>query len=530
VKFIIKILIIFAICSLQIFTQKKEIIAYFGGYHSAHSGFLVKDVEKRGVADKITVINYAFATPWPDSSGNIIPQINPYFAYQEVYSGEMSVDGIADDSTQSLRGNFNQLKKLKLKFPDIKILLSIGGYGGSKYFSDLALTGESRKKFVDECIDIFIRGNLPLVDNAGGSGSGKNIFDGFDLDWEFPVSGGPEGTHYNPNDRENQTALFTLFRKKLDAINPDLLLTTAVSARSWEFWKYNFNRDQKYLDWFNVMTYDYHGSWESVTGHHTNLLSSQFDPDDNRESMDYTVKYLLDSAKVDKNKIAPGAAFYGKGWMNVDSTNFGLYQQGNPDTSRSRIRFSNYMDFSDIKQKGYNCYWDSNAMAAWLYNPVKKKFWTYDDIRSVVLKARYVDAYDLRGLMFWAIGGDDTSATLIKSIYNRNMPDIKTNNDNEENNLAAIVIARPKNFDNFTEHSNVVIETNIKNAKGEIAKVEFFVDDNSIGYNRIAPFGWVWFNALPGKHKIKVVAKDSAGGDSDSEYVEINVIKSDKND
>ena len=252
--------------------QQKEIVAYYGGFHSPGYGMLIKDIAQRNLADKLTVINYAFARPGEDSLMEIVPEINTYFAYQEVYTSEMSVDGIADDSSQALRGNFNQLRKLKIKYPNLKIILSIGGWGGSKYFSDAALTAESREKFVNTCIDYYIKGNLPVVGNAGGPGSGKGVFDGFDLDWEFPISDGPEGTHYNVNDRENQTALFALFRKKLNEINPNLLLTAAVSARVWEFWKYNFEKDQRYLDWFNVMTYDFHGIFDTITGHHTNLL------------------------------------------------------------------------------------------------------------------------------------------------------------------------------------------------------------------------------------------------------------------
>lgn len=501
--------------------QKKEIIAYYGGFRS---GYYVKDIERIGSADKLTVINYAFAVPVPDSLGNIIPKINSYSAYQEVYSGEMSIDGIADDSAQMLRGNFNQLRKLKERYPDIKILLSIGGWGGSKYFSDLALTPESREKFVDACIDIFIEGNLPVESNAGGNGSAKGLFDGFDLDWEFPISGGPDGTHYNSNDRENHTALFALFREKLNAINPVLLLTAAVSARTWEFWKYNFIKDQQYLDWFNVMTYDYHGSWESRTGHHTNLLSSSEDPDPGNESLDRTVKYLLDSAGVSNNKIVPGAAFYGKGWVEVDSINSGLYQSGKADTTRSHIRFKNYLDFSEVIKEGYHYHWDDLTMAAWLYNPHSKKFWTYDDILSISLKAHYVDAYNLRGLMFWEITSDDTLGSLVNTIFNKNMPDFTDFEKKDDNVPPLIKIIEPNDSYYIVEGSNVNIKTRTSDMDGKVVKVEFFVDSISVGYNRIAPFNWVWFNAISGKHEIKAIATDNNGGTTISQPVQIMVM------
>ncbi|MCB0751909.1 MAG: hypothetical protein KDC52_10575, partial [Ignavibacteriae bacterium] len=258
--------IFFLIQSLN-FAQKKEIVAYYHGtYHKNHIA-QEKYLLDKDLIDKITVINYAFSIPVQDSTGKIVPLItNPFFAYQEYYSTEMSVDGIADDSSQTLRGQFNQLRKLKKLNPDLKILISIGGWGGSKYFSDLALTASSREHFVDSCLSLFISGNLPIVNGAGGNEAAFGVFDGIDLDWEFPITGGPEGTHYNENDRENHTELFKLFREKLNKIDKNLLLTAAVTGRSNEFWQYNFSQDQQYLDWFNLMSYDLHGSAENLTG------------------------------------------------------------------------------------------------------------------------------------------------------------------------------------------------------------------------------------------------------------------------
>jgi len=492
--------------------QKREIIAYYPEFRSKEQLFYVRDLEKNGTASKLTVMNYAFVEPGPDSSGNIIPEfINSYSAYQEIFPSELSVDGIADSPNQQLRGQFNQLRKLKVRHPHLKILLSIGGWAGSKYFSDLALTDSSRKNFVDACIDWFIKGNLPAEKNAGGKSSAAGLFDGFDLDWEFPIKGGLEGNHYNPNDRENHTALFALFREKMDEINPNLLLTAAISARASEFWKYDFEKDQQYLDWYNVMTYDFHGSWEMRTGHHTNLLSSPADPDWEKNSLDHTIKYLLDSAGVGCDKIVPGAAFYGKSWQDVNSSSYGLYQRAKPDTVWNRIKFNNYLDFSGIINSGYQCYWDDHAMSAWLYNPKEKIFFTYDDIRSIALKARYVDAYDLRGLMFWEITGDDTSGNLVGTIYNRNIPDIEIPTRKNYNILPTIKILEPYNDSLIFAGSNFIINTNIEENNRTIVKVEFFVDELSIGYNTIYPFMWVWFNTEEGEHKISAAVTKNDG-------------------
>jgi len=259
------------------------------------------------------------------------------------------------------------------------------------------------------------------------------------------------------------------------------------------------------------MTYDFHGIWDTITGHHTNLLSSPKDPDPLKESLDHTVKYMLDSASVSSSKIVPGAAFYAKYWVNVDSIDNGLYQASKNDTAREYLHFNNYMDYSNLVKDGYKVYWDDFSLAPWLYSPNEKKFWTFDDPRSIALKARYVDAYNLRGLMFWAIAGDDSMGTLINTIYNKNMPDISTALSIEKNDLLKIQIIQPVNSDKFIQGSDIIIKTKTNDSKGKIVKVEFFVDNKSIGYNRFSPFNWAWFNASSGTHLITAKATDEYG-------------------
>ncbi len=519
------LLLLFIIIPASVTPQEKEIVAYYAGPHRNSQQNFLRNLDKNGSADKITTLCYAFAFPRPDSSGNIIPKVDEFAAYQKIYSGDISIDGIADSQTQSLRGVFNQLKKLKARHTNLKVVLSIGGWGGSTYFSDLALSPESREKFVDTCIDMYIKGNLPLENGAGGKGSAKGVFDGFDIDWEFPVSGGPEGTHYNPNDKDNMSSLFALFREKLDAIKPGLLLTAAISGRVWEFWKYNFNEDKKYLDWFNVMTYDFHGFGDSLTGHNTNLLSSPNDPDPYKESYDHAIKYLLDTAGISSSKIVPGAAFYARIWKNIDSVNFGLYQPVNYSSGNDLFGYMHYNNLKEQIVKNNNqSHWDNLAMAPWFYDPNEKTFWSYDDTRTIALKEHYADAYNLKGLMFWAVNGDDSSGTLVNIIYNKDMEDISFT-PNSDNSLPLIKMTEPVDKNIFKAGDNVRIITNVVDKDGTVVKVEFFVDGNSIGYNTIAPFDWVWFNADAGRHQIKAAAYDNNGGKSSSNPVEVNIIK-----
>ncbi len=522
-KLIKLLLIIFFILPLIVKAQTKEVVAYWGaGSHH----YLVKNIETSGSADKITVLIYAFAVPAPDSTGNIIATFRRlYPVYQQPYTAEMSIDGVVDDSTQPLRGQFNQLKKLKERHPGLKILLSIGGWDGCTYYSDAALTPKSREIFVDDCINKFILGNLPKADSAGGKGVAAGIFDGFDIDWEFPVSGGPEGMHYNPNDKKNYTSLIKLFRKKLNEVRPGLILTAAVPADKPNINNINIPAVKNYLNWFNVMTYDFHGSWNRVTGHHTNLLSSPNDTTDNgvKLSLDKSVKYFMDSLGVKSYKIVPGVAFYGKAWANVDSFDHGLYQPG-IDTGRVlNWGQGNYSSINSLLSEGFKYYWDTLAMAPWLYNKTKKIFFTFDDSKSVSLKRHYVDAFNLGGIMCWEISGDDSTGTLINTMYTGNMPYVKTDKPNLGASSPLIKIITPADGNTVSAGSNLIINTVVKDRKSAVAKVEFYGDGISIGYCTKAPFDWVWFNIPAGVHTLKAIATDNYGNMNVSNNIKIEV-------
>jgi len=523
------ILIVFLVLSqLALLAQRKEIVAYYPEWGPALKHYYVKNIETSGSTKKITVLNYAFIEPGPDISGNIIAKfMNPYLDYQQVYSADSSVDGVADDSTQLLRGEFNQLKKLKAIHPELKIVISIGGWTGSTWFSDAALTPQSREKFVNDCIDKFIYGNLPRGNNAGGNGVAAGIFNGFDFDWEFPVIGGDEGIHHNKNDRENLSELITLFRKKLDVLKSGFLLTEAIPAGRNILMNFNLLKDQTILNWYNVMTYDFHGSWDDRADHHTNLFSSHADAKFKgiKESFAGSVLFLIDSMGVSPDKIVPGASFYGVGWKVRDTANNGLFQLGNVAKGISDLGFNDYKDLSSLMKKGYRYYWDNYAMAPWIFNPHDSTFWSFDDPVSVALKTQFVYAHNLHGLMFWDISADDSIGTLVNTIYSRNMPDIILPKVRAGKIYPLISIAAP-NKNIYVHHgSDVIINIDIIKKAADILKVEYFADNVSLGYNTKPPYSWVWFNASKGKHKIKAAATDRNGNRKFSKEVTLYVRK-----
>jgi chitinase len=527
-KFRNLLLISFTFLPVIMNAQKKEIVAFFPEWRGkGEHPYYVKDIEKRNSADKITVLNYAFIIPGPDSTGKIIPQfIDTNLAYLQQYKQEISIDGVADDSSQVLRGQFNQLKKLKQRHQNLKILLSLGGWEGSRYFSDAALTPASREVFVSACIDRFINGNLPLINGAGGKGSAAGIFDGFDIDWEYPVKGGAE-IHHNHDDNSNLSKLIALFRSKLDSINPAYILTETVPAIEKYARYYNIYHDQQYLDWYNLTTYDFHGSWDTATGHNSNLLSPPVDTTAEGEvnSFDKTVRLFNCIYGVSKSKLVPGAAFFGKGWKDVDTANYGLGMKGSVAKSLTEGGYNYFSDLTDLLRKGFKLHWDNNTMAPYLYNPEKKIFWTFDNAKSIALKALYVDTYDLRGIMFWEITGDDSLGTLVNTIYTRKMPEVKIKPDKKKISLPEIKITSPLPSDWINSGTNVVIETESFDTAGAIVKVEYVGDRKSLGYDIEAPFSWVWFNIPEGDHTIKVIAYDNNGRKKESQQVKLLVRK-----
>ncbi len=392
----------------------KQIVGYFTEW-GIYSGYMVKNVATSGSADKLTVINYAFANAAPDASGQVTCQLFDEWAdYQRPTSAAESVDGVAVEWPNAVLGNFQQLKALKALYPNLKVVISVGGWTGSKYFSDAALTPASRKAFVASCINLFIKGDLPNPGwgGMGGPGAAAGIFDGIDIDWEYPAAEGNTGNIVRPEDTQNFTALMSEFRRQLDAIDPHLLLTAALPAGPDKYSKIELRKVSRILDWINLMTYDFHGPWDTVTNFQSNLYPSRQDPSSPRSSVLTSVQGYLD-ARVPPEKIVVGTPFYGHGWTGVADVNHGLYQTAAGVAGGGSLNYNVLQGM--IGAGGFTRYFDERTQAAWIFDGTT--FWTLDDAQTLTARTDYVRRQDLAGIMFWELSGDDAAGTLINAIY-----------------------------------------------------------------------------------------------------------------
>jgi chitinase len=429
--------------------------AYFTQWGIYANATYPKSLETSGQAGKLDFIQYAFenidpvnktcfeansAASQDESNPNAGDGAGDVFAdYQKSYDAASSVDGVADVWNQPIAGNFNQLKKLKAKHPNLKILVSIGGWTYSKYFSDVAASDAARKKFVTSCVDMFIKGNLPALGGFGGPGTGAGVFDGIDIDWEYPGSpGGHTGNHYTAADKQNFTLLLAELRSQLDAygasVGKKLYLTAAVPAGQDKIQYIETNKVGQYLDYANAMTYDMHGAWETTTNLQDPLYSSPSDP--------FTVgtsgqKYSVDAAVTawttgdsafgipggfPAGKLVLGYPLYYRGWAGVPAgQKHGLYQSATSGATGHALSgnvagVSFYKELTGFVDNPAYTYYDTQAQAAYFYDG--STLWSGDNAQSIKAKTDYAHCKGLAGAMLYSMEALDSAGTLFNAVIN----------------------------------------------------------------------------------------------------------------
>jgi chitinase len=318
-------------------------------------------------ARKLTRINYAFAS---------------------IQDGRIAAIGPTDAP------NLSALVTLKQENPSLQVLISVGGWLGSGNFSDMALTPESRLRFIDSVVAFVERYHL----------------DGLDIDWEYPGQIGA-GNRFRPQDKRNYTLLLAEIRKRFNReekkLQRPLVLTIAAGSDDRFLEHTEMGPVARVVDTVNLMAYDYYepGS-EPITGNHAPLYTDPEDP--SHVSADASVR-LFERAGVPERKIVLGVPFYGHVWGHVPPNHHGLFQPGSPVPGA----FARYSDITgSMLGHGFTRYWDSSASVPYLYNAQKEEFVSYEDPESLALKCAYVQRMHLGGIMFWEYSADASGALL----------------------------------------------------------------------------------------------------------------------
>lgn len=305
------------------------------------------------------------------------------FSFAHLQGNKLHIDKAQDSVT------IRKLVSLKKKYPTLKIILSMGGWGGCKECSAVFNTDAGRKEFAASSKHLLQYFNA----------------DGIDLDWEYPAIEGYPGHQYLPEDKHNFTILLQELRK---AFGNKYELSFAAGGFT-NFMQSSIEWEQiiPLVDRVNLMTYDLVHGFSTTSGHSTPLYSTPFQ----RESGDNAVR-MLDSMHFPVNKLVLGAAFYARVFQVQDSVNNGLYL---PCKFLRGVDFKNF-NKEILNNPNYHYFWDSTAHAPYLFNDKENLLVTFDDKKSVAEKAQYVIDKGLDGIMFWELTNDVYTNGLLEAI------------------------------------------------------------------------------------------------------------------
>ena len=320
-------------------------------------------------AERFTQINYAFAA---------------------IKDGRLALSSPDRDAE-----NLKALTALRRQNPDLKIVLSVGGWDESAYFSDAASTASRRETFARSCLDLLLAHGL----------------DGLDLDWEYPVSGGAPGVVHRPQDRENFTLLLQTLRKTLDRQGRKdgkrYVLSIAGAADGSYLNCIQPQEVAETVDHIFLMAYDFQGPWGSLTDFNSPLRTASDGPSRYRSSVDTAVSAWL-SRDVPPEKLVLGMPLYGYIYQDVIPSNNGLY---------SRFASAKSVPWSKVKSDylpsaSYRQYRHPSAEVPYLYG--NRSFLSYDDPASIAAKAELARDRGLGGVGFWELS-QDPAGDLIQS-------------------------------------------------------------------------------------------------------------------
>ncbi|MFD4118064.1 glycoside hydrolase family 18 protein [Streptomyces niveus] len=363
----------------------EKVIGYFANWGVYQRNYHVKNIQTSGSAAKLTHINYAFG----NVQGGKCTIGDSFADYEKAYTADQSVDGVADTWDQPLRGNFNQLRKLKAANPGLKVIWSFGGWSWSGGFGEAA---KNPAAFAKSCHD--------LVEDPRWA----DVFDGIDVDWEYPNACGLTCDTSGPDAFTNMvSALRTEFGGDL--------VTAAITADASDGGKIDatdYGAAAQYLDWYLPMTYDFFGAFaaQGPTAPHSPLTSYPGIPQEGFNSDAAITK--LKAKGVPAQKLLLGIGFYGRGWTGVTQAEPGGTATGAaPGTYEAGIE-----DYKVLK----NTCPANGTVAGTAYAHCGNNWWSYDTPATIGTKMNYKNEQGLGGTFFWELSGDTADGELIKAI------------------------------------------------------------------------------------------------------------------
>jgi chitinase len=364
-------------------------------------------------ANQLTHVIYSFLNLTPAGEVAIY---DSYAALENRFTAAESVSGEADlwyyppndpRSQQTVWGNFNQLAQLKAKNPDLRVNVALGGWTLSSNFSTVVATAAGREKLANSIVTFL---------------DTYRMFDGIDFDWEYPGGGGLAGNSASPKDGANYAELLKLVRTKLDGLGQKTgrryEISVASPAGRDKIVNFNLAGLAPSVDYFNLMAYDFHGTWDKVTGHQSAFTG---------DAAGYDVKTAVGlylTAGVNPNKIVLGVPLYTRAWSGVADGGDGGYLETATGAAPGSFEAGNY-DYKDLLAQlqdpagGWKLYWDDNAQAAYLYNKSKGLFSSFETPTSIAQKSQWAQDLGLRGMMFWDISNDAVNSpeSLVRAAY-----------------------------------------------------------------------------------------------------------------
>ena len=293
---------------------------------------------------QLTDIAHAFV--WPLANGTL--NVPPYFAYPELVE------------TAHAHG--------------VRVIVSVGGGSKSVYFPMMANDPVARSKFVQQLTAFCV----------------SNKYDGVDYDWESPT---------NATERTSFTLLVQQTRAALDAVRPHMIVSAAIRRTARYGQWLDVDELKKHLDWFGVMTYNFHTASARRSGHTSPLYASPDDPDGPTYCIDAAVKYYLDRG-VPREKLFMGFLFHGYQYASTS-----LYA---PSTGATDAMYSNVVK---NLSNGWTRVWDSTCRVPYLVDAAHTRVITYDDPQSIQEKCDYAAKEHLGGTIIWALGQDTYAGT-----------------------------------------------------------------------------------------------------------------------